>query len=117
MIQTFSSKDLEVSQKIPIFADSNNLHASMVGSININDVYMDILNKLSNEDKLDLISRLVKSMKRDVSTKAVRKDVFASFSTDWGMTFQQRIMRKCCVARILVTQEPWRTGKNGKIPA
>ena len=82
--ETFSSKDLEVSRKIPIFADSNNLHASMVGSININDVYMDILNKLSNEDKLDLISRLVKSMKRDVSTKVVRKDVFAGFSTDWG---------------------------------
>lgn len=84
MTQTFSSKDLEVSQKIPIFADSNNLYASMVGSININDVYMDILNKLSNEDKLDLISRLIKSMKRDVSTKVVRKDVFAGFSTDWG---------------------------------
>ncbi len=82
--ETFSSKDLEVSRKIPIFADSNNLHASMVGSININDVYMDILNKLSNEDKLDLISRLVKSMKRNVSTKVVRKDVFAGFSTDGG---------------------------------
>ena len=43
-----------------------------------------MLATLSNEDKLDLISRLVKSMKLAVTPTAKDKDIFADFSTDWG---------------------------------
>ena len=45
---------------------------------------MDILGTLSNEDKLDLISKLLKSMKKAVKTKRETKDIFARFSSDWG---------------------------------
>lgn len=56
----------------------------MIGTINVNDVYMDLLGTLPNEDKIDLITRLVKSMKKNVAVKKESKDIFASFSSDWG---------------------------------
>ena len=56
----------------------------MIGTINVNDVYMDMLGSLPSEDKLDLISRLVKSMKKAVAPKAEPKDIFARFSSDGG---------------------------------
>ena len=56
----------------------------MIGTINVNDVYMDLLGSLPNEDKIDLITRLVKSMKKTVSAKKEPKDIFACFSSDWG---------------------------------
>ena len=43
-----------------------------------------MLGSLTSEDKLDLISRLVKSMKKAVAPKAEPKDIFARFSSDWG---------------------------------
>ena len=42
---------------------------------------MDLLKTLSNEDKLELISELVKSMKKAVTVKKEPKDVFARFSS------------------------------------
>jgi hypothetical protein len=45
---------------------------------------MDMLDTLPNEDKLDLISKLVKSMKKAVGSATQSKDIFASFSGDWG---------------------------------
>ena len=45
---------------------------------------MDMLRALPNEDKLDLISELVKSMKKAVGIKKEPKDIFARFSSDWG---------------------------------
>ena len=57
---------------------------TMIGTVNVNDVYMDMLGTLPNEDKLDLISRLVKSMKKAVAITKEPKDVFARFSSDWG---------------------------------
>jgi len=56
----------------------------MIGTLRTSDVYMDILGTLSNEDKLDLISKLLKSMKKAVKTKRETKDIFARFSNDWG---------------------------------
>ena len=56
----------------------------MLGSIRVTDIYMDMLGTLPNEDKLDLISKLVKSMKKAVGTTTQSKDIFASFSGDWG---------------------------------
>lgn len=54
----------------------------MLGSIRVTDVYMDMLDILPNEDKLDLISKLVKSMKKAVGSTTQSKDIFASFSGD-----------------------------------
>ncbi|MBR5644164.1 MAG: hypothetical protein IKW77_08255 [Salinivirgaceae bacterium] len=56
----------------------------MIGTLKTSDVYMNILDTLPNEDKLDLISELVKSMKKAVGTKKDPKDIFAGFSSDWG---------------------------------
>ena len=56
----------------------------MIGTLRLSDVYMDMLGTLSNEDKLDLISELVKSMKKAVAPENESKNVFAHFSTDWG---------------------------------
>ena len=56
----------------------------MVGTINVNDAYLEMLGTLPDEDKLDLISKLLKSMKKAVSVKKAPKDVFARFSSDWG---------------------------------
>ena len=56
----------------------------MIGTLRASDVYMDMLAPLSNEDKLDLISELVKSMKKVVKVRKESKDIFANFSSDWG---------------------------------
>ena len=61
-----------------------NKNSIMIGTVNVNDVYMDMLGTLPNEDKLDLISKLVKSMKKAVAITKEPKDVFARFSGDWG---------------------------------
>ena len=56
----------------------------MIETLTVSDIYMDILGSLSNEDKLDIISKLVKSMKKAVKPTSKTKDVFAGFSSDWG---------------------------------
>ncbi len=56
----------------------------MIGTLRASDVYMDMLGTLPNEEKLDLISKLLKSMKRAVAVKKEPKDIFARFSSDWG---------------------------------
>lgn len=45
---------------------------------------MDMLETLPDEEKLDLISKLVKSMKKAVTVKKNPKDIFARFSSNWG---------------------------------
>jgi hypothetical protein len=66
------------------FATKYTKGTTMVGTLRVSDVYMDILGTLPNEDKLDLISRLVQSMKKAVTVKKEQKDIFARFSNDWG---------------------------------
>ncbi len=56
----------------------------MIGTLKASDVYMDMLRTLPNEEKLDLISELVRSMKKAVGMKKKPKDIFAHFSSDWG---------------------------------
>ena len=43
-----------------------------------------MLETLPDEEKLDLISKLVKSMKKAVTVKKNPKDIFARFSSNWG---------------------------------
>lgn len=56
----------------------------MIGTLKASDVYMDMLETLPDEEKLDLISKLVKSMKKAVTVKKNPKDIFARFSSNWG---------------------------------
>lgn len=56
----------------------------MISTLKASDVYMDMLATLPNEDKLDLISELVKSMKKVSITRKEPKDIFTCFSSDWG---------------------------------
>ena len=62
----------------------NYILKNMIGTLKASDVYMDILETLPNEDKIDLISKLVKSMKKAVVVKKKPKDICAGFSNDWG---------------------------------
>ena len=55
------------------FATKYTKGTTMVGTLRVSDVYMDILSTLPNEDKLDIISRLVQSMKKAVTVKKSRK--------------------------------------------
>ena len=56
----------------------------MVGTINVSDIYMDMLGTLPREVKIDLITKLVKSMKNVRMSKKETKAIFANFSNDWG---------------------------------
>ena len=57
----------------------------IMGAINITDIYMEALAALSNEEKLDLISKLSNSM---LSQKRKKKPeglkMFDCFHKDWG---------------------------------
>ena len=56
----------------------------MVGTISITDMYMHILESLSNRDKLDLISKLSESMRKDADTKRTRPNLRKCFKGDWS---------------------------------
>ena len=56
----------------------------MTGTFNVSDIYMDMLRTLPSEDKIDLITKLVKSMKSIVNSKPKEEDIFSQFSSDWG---------------------------------
>ena len=56
----------------------------MVGTISITDTYMHILESLSNRDKLDLISKLSESMRKDADTKRTRPNLRTCFKGDWS---------------------------------
>ena len=60
----------------------------MIRTLRASDVYMDMLRALPNEDKLDLISELVKSMKKAVSVKKEPKDIFARLWR-WSRRYMQ----------------------------
>lgn len=57
-----------------------------MGTLNITDIYMNALSLLSDEEKLDLISKLTNSMMRKHKRKAPAGGmaVFDCFHKDWG---------------------------------
>lgn len=55
----------------------------MVGTRSITDIYMSVLTSLSDDDKLDLISKLSASMRNEKATKRVRPDLRTCFCGDW----------------------------------
>lgn len=57
---------------------------AMVGTRSISDMYMPILSSLSDEDKLDLISKLSDSIRLNSTSKPCRPDLRTCFSGDWS---------------------------------
>ena len=55
----------------------------MVGTRNITDMYMVVLESLSNSDKLDLIVKLSNSMRNGADKKRIRPDLRTCFKGDW----------------------------------
>lgn len=56
----------------------------MVGTLNITDMYMMVLTSLNNNDKLDLISKLSKSMRNENVLKQARPNLRTCFRGDWN---------------------------------
>lgn len=53
-------------------------------TLSITDVYMTILASLSNNDKLELISKLSSSMRNESAMKRVRPNLRTCFVGDWS---------------------------------
>ena len=47
-------------------------------------MYMSMLSSLSNDEKLDLITKLSESMKKKKSNPERTKELFSRFNEDWG---------------------------------
>lgn len=54
-----------------------------MSTISITDMYMPILSMLSDDDKLDLIEKLTRSMHSKYRTKVKRPDIRICFSGEW----------------------------------
>lgn len=56
-----------------------------MSTISITDMYMDALASLSDEEKLDLITKLTRSiLEKKKKTKSKGMKVFECFHKDWG---------------------------------
>jgi len=55
----------------------------MIGTRSITDMYMVVLSSLSNNDKLDLISKLSSSMRDGADKKRTRLNLRTCFKGDW----------------------------------
>ena len=68
------------------FVANKVLEDAIMGTLSITDIYMNALSSLSDEEKLDLISKLTSSMmhkhRRKASADCMK--VFDSFHKDWG---------------------------------
>lgn len=47
-------------------------------------MYMSMLSSLSNDEKLDLITKLSESMRKNKSNPKRTKELFSRFNEDWG---------------------------------
>jgi len=56
----------------------------MIGTRSITDMYMVVLSSLSNNDKLDLISKLSSSMRDGADKKRMRPNLRTCFKGDWS---------------------------------
>lgn len=55
----------------------------MIGERKITDIYMTVLSSLSDDDKLDLISKLSESMRMKYTARRERPDIRTCFNGDW----------------------------------
>ena len=56
----------------------------MTGTLGIADMYMMVLDSLSNRDKLDLISKLSRSMREETFAERKRPNLRTCFKGDWS---------------------------------
>lgn len=56
----------------------------MIANLSITDMYMSILSSLSNDEKLDLITKLSESMRKKKTDSRRTKELFSQFNEDWG---------------------------------
>lgn len=65
--------------------NSKHIKYYAMGAINITDMYMEALSSLSNEEKVDLISKLSKSiLAKKKGKKAKGLEMFDCLHKDWG---------------------------------
>lgn len=56
----------------------------MIANLSVTDMYMSILSSLSNDEKLDLITKLSESMRKKKTDSRRTKELFSQFNEDWG---------------------------------
>ena len=56
----------------------------MIANLNVTDMYMSMLSSLSNDEKLDLITKLSESMRKKKSSPKRTKELFSRFNEDGG---------------------------------
>ena len=56
----------------------------MITNLSVTDMYISMLSSLSNDEKLDLITKLSESMKKNKSNPKRTKELFSRFNEDWG---------------------------------
>ena len=56
----------------------------MIANLNVTDMYMSMLSSLSNDEKLDLITKLSESMRKKKSSPKRTMELFSRFNEDWG---------------------------------
>ena len=56
----------------------------MITNLSVTDMYMSMLSSLSNDEKLDLITKLSESMRKNKSNPKRTKELLSRFNEDWG---------------------------------
>ena len=56
----------------------------MITNLSVTDMYMSMLSSLSNDEKLDLITKLSESIRKNKSNPKRTKELFSRFNEDWG---------------------------------
>ena len=56
----------------------------MISNLSVTDMYMSMLSSLTNDEKLDLITKLSESMRNKNTNPKRIKELFSRFNEDWG---------------------------------
>lgn len=56
----------------------------MINNLSLTDMYMSMLSSLSDDEKLDLITKLSESMRKKRTNPKRTKELFRQFNEDWG---------------------------------
>lgn len=56
----------------------------MINNLSVTDMYMSMLSSLSDDEKLDLITKLSESMRKKRTNPKRTKELFSQFNEDWG---------------------------------
>lgn len=56
----------------------------MITNLSVTDMHMSMLSSLSNDEKLDLITKLSESMRKNKTNPKRTKELFSRFNEDWG---------------------------------